>query len=104
MNHEDVFRYIVIETLASELKECPRATLEAKAAALMPGFRALFGGEKYRIAKTDSGNPGRPSIAPDVARRAYQDGLSNTTTADVTRQHGISRATLYRLMKKGPPR
>jgi transcriptional regulator of acetoin/glycerol metabolism len=103
VNHEDVFRYIVVQTLASELKECPRQVLEAKADALMPAFRAMFGGEKYRMPKTEAGQPGRPSIAPEVARRAYQQGLSNTATADVTREHGISRATLYRLMKKGPP-
>lgn len=102
MNHDDVFRYIVVATLASELKDCPRATLEAKADALMPGFRAMFGGDKYRMAKTASATPGRPAISPDVARRAYQDGLTQTPTAEVVRRHGISRATLYRLMKKGP--
>lgn len=103
MNHDDVFRYIVVATLASELKDCPRAALEAKADALMPGFRAMFGGDRYRMPKTAAGTAGRPAIAPEVARRAYEDGLTQTATADITREHGISRATLYRLMKKGPP-
>ncbi len=103
MKHDDVFRYIVVATLTSELKDCPRQVIEAKADALMPGFRVLFGGARYQMPKTEAAAPGRPPIAPEVARRAYQAGLTQMSTDEVTREHGISRATLYRLMKKGPP-
>ena len=42
----------------------------------------------------------RPS--PQQLEQAYREGLSSAPTHEVTRRHGISRATLYRLMKRGP--
>lgn len=44
-------------------------------------------------------------VDEDQARRAavYQDGLSTMSNQEIVAKHGISRATLYRWMKQGPP-
>lgn len=63
---------------------------------------ATLGGEQVIIPKTTSGRPGRPGIPTEVQEQAYRDGLSAASTAEVTAKHGISRAALYRLMKRGP--
>ena len=56
-----------------------------------------YGGERVRV---------RKSVQLEAqARRAqvYQDGLTNMDNRQITSKHGISRATLYRIMKEGLP-
>lgn len=66
--------------------------------------RAHWGGEEVRIAKTVDRKVGRPSVSQAVASEIFKDWLiGNESTSEVTRKHRISRATLYRLMKKGLP-
>lgn len=71
--------------------------------------RAEWGGQRIDyVAKTcqseRNGHAGRPPIAPDVARRAHADALASAEPTDrIAARHGVSRATLYRLYKKGPP-
>lgn len=71
--------------------------------------RIEWGGQRIDyIAKTcdaqRTGRAGRPQIAPDVARRAHADALSSAEpTGELISRHGISRATFYRLLKRGPP-
>ena len=45
--------------------------------------------------------PGRPPVAPEVRRSAFADGLTDLPTETICSRRGISRATLYRLMKAG---
>lgn len=63
---------------------------------------AALGGERVIIPKTAQGRRGKPGIPLEVQQRAYRDGLTAASAAEVTARHGISRAYLYRLMKKGP--
>jgi hypothetical protein len=65
--------------------------------------RAEWGGVPNVPNKTCEGRPGRPSVAPEVLRAAHADALGTAPTAEIINRHGISRATFYRLMKKGPP-
>lgn len=65
-------------------------------------FRAKYGGEEMRIWKTSEGKVGRPARQPYDQAAAFADGASSEPTPKVTQKHGISRATLYRLMKRGP--
>jgi DNA invertase Pin-like site-specific DNA recombinase len=56
-------------------------------------IRAQYGGLRVRI-------PKRKKHATSEARdQVYSDGLTTMTTGEITQKHGISRATLYRVMK-----
>lgn len=57
--------------------------------------RTEHGGERVRIAK-------RKKHLTDAQRaEVYADGLSNQSTEEIAGKYGISRATLYRYMKRG---
>jgi DNA invertase Pin-like site-specific DNA recombinase len=58
--------------------------------------RADHGGERVRIPKR------KKHMTPEQRQQAYADGLTNLPTEAVTDKHGISRRTLYRLLKTGP--
>jgi DNA invertase Pin-like site-specific DNA recombinase len=57
--------------------------------------RTQHGGERVRIPKR------KKHMSPEQRQKAYEDGLSNLPTEEITSKHGIGRATLYRLMKRG---
>lgn len=57
--------------------------------------RTEYGGLRVRIPKRKK-HPSERQRA-----KAFEDGLSGMSTEEVTAKHGISRATLYRLMKTG---
>ncbi len=82
--------------------EIPQATQE-QVQSLVRRSCAQWGGERLHWPKDTSGKPGRPSKAPEVLRQAYADALGSEPTETITNRHGISRRTLYRLMKRGPP-
>lgn len=65
---------------------------------------AALGGERVIIPKTTrgQGQNGRPAIPADVKEAAYRDALGSEPTETITSRHGISRASLYRLVKRGP--
>ena len=44
---------------------------------------------------------GARRLTQDERQALYQDGLTTMPTAEITAKHKISRATLYREMKKG---
>lgn len=52
-----------------------------------------YGGRRVYISKK--------KVYDDKKKRAFNEGLSDKTTAQVVKDAGISRATLYRLMKRG---
>lgn len=70
--------------------------LDAEAARMIEAMvRADYGGLRVRIPKK------RKHPSAQERERAFADGLSGMPTEEVTAKHGISRATLYRLMKTG---
>lgn len=77
---------------------CQAVGLDAEAARLIEAqIRADYGGLRVRIPKRKK----HPTQHERSA--AFADGLSDMSTDEVTAKHGISRATLYRLMKSGKP-
>lgn len=79
------------------LRECQGAGLASDIAqAIERRIRALYGGLRVRIPKR------KKHLNQQQRAAAYIDGLTSTPTAAVLRKHGISRSTLYRLMKRGP--
>lgn len=80
------------------LRECQGAGLASDIAqAIERRIRALYGGLRVRIPKR------KKQLTQEQRARAYADGLGPMPTGEVLRKHGISRSTLYRLMKTGPP-
>lgn len=79
----------------------------ARVVAMAPGFsaalalqieqqlRAEYGGLRVRIPKRGK------YLTPDQRQAVFKDGLTAMPTSDITTKHKISRATLYRQMKKG---
>ena len=70
--------------------------LPAEAAQLIEQtVRTEYGGQRVFI-------PKRKKRASEEARRQlFADAVSNLPTKVVTEKHGISRATLYRMLKRG---
>lgn len=86
-------RDFVLDLIERVRARMPSLTQE-EALALEAEIRTAWGGE-------------RPFIAKDLRRRQHvraaivADGLSAAPTKEVLKKHGISRSTLYRLVKKG---
>ena len=79
------------------MRACEAEGLDPEASRLIEAkMRTEYGGLRVRI-------PKRKKHPTERARTdAYTDGLSGMATEEVIEKHGISRATLYRLMKKRP--
>ncbi|HEY0847407.1 MAG TPA: hypothetical protein VGE12_18705 [Noviherbaspirillum sp.] len=58
--------------------------------------RTEYGGLRVRIPKK------KKHLSEEARKQAYADGLSSLPTKAIVERHGISRATLYRLMKREP--
>jgi hypothetical protein len=58
-------------------------------------LRAQYGGLRVRIPKRAK------HLTPEQRQAVFQDGLTAMPTTEITTKHKISRATLYREMKKG---
>lgn len=75
---------------------CQAVGLDADAARLIESqIREEYGGLRVRIPKR------KKHLTPERRQQAYQDGLSNLPTEEITSKYRIDRATLYRLMKRG---
>jgi len=61
-------------------------------------LRADFGGLRVRIPKRGK------YLTPEQRAALYSDGLTNMSNADIIEKHKISKATLYRQMKRGSGR
>ncbi len=57
--------------------------------------RKEFGGLRVCVPKKNK------KLLKEQRKKAFSDGLTSMPTKDVVEKHGISRATLYRLMKRG---
>ena len=58
-------------------------------------MRTEYGGMRVRIPKRAK------YLTPEQRQAVFKDGLTNMTTPQIITKHKISRATLYREMKKG---
>lgn len=63
---------------------------------------AALGGEHVHFPKTLERKVGRPAISKEVHQQAYRDALTNMPMEELQRKHNVSRATIYRLLKRGP--
>ena len=52
-----------------------------------------YGGRRVYISKK--------KVHQEKVRKAYSAGLTTKSTAEIVKETGVSRATLYRLMKQG---
>jgi hypothetical protein len=94
----DIIR-VVIERMCSLYPSYPAELAHA----VELQVRAEWGGRALgTVRKTVTGRPGRPPIDATVRQRAYAEILTAEPTEAILRRHGISRASLYRLMKRGP--
>lgn len=67
-----------------------------QAAAIERRLKERYGDRVIRVKKSHV-------LTPDPRRaRVYQDGLTSMSNTEITKKHGISRATLYRWMKTTP--
>lgn len=89
---------IVEFLLAMVRAEFPQCT-DAQAIALDERARAVWGGERVRVRKTTGRAAGRRPLTDEQRQQVITDGMSSAPTEDVLRKHGISRASLYRMLK-----
>lgn len=76
------------------LNACKNAGLDsALASKIEREICEQYGGRRVYIAK-------RKRISEEGRRQVFNDGLSAKPTEQIIQEHGISRATLYRMMKK----
>ena len=88
----DVLDYVLREVMAAH----PSFT-EEQARALLPKLHAQLGGDKYYIPKVS------PTQADERRRAIHRDALTTSlSTNDLQRRHGVSRRTIYRLVKRAP--
>jgi len=94
---KDIVRWVLDRLLAHDPSITEELTLTVERET-----RAEWGGQEVRIWKTSTGRVGRPPRTPYDQAKAYADGVGTDTTTEILGKHGISRATLYRLVKRGP--
>ena len=87
----------IVQTILQRVIAMAPQFSQALATQIEQEMRAQYGGQRVFVSKT-----GKKFLTDAQRLKAYQDGLSHRSTEDVANQHGISRATLYRLMKQGP--
>lgn len=79
------------------LRACQAEGLDADVAHLIESrIREEYGGLRVRIPKRKK--------HPTAIQRAeiFADGTTSMTTEEIAAKHKISRASIYRLMKRGP--
>jgi Mor family transcriptional regulator len=87
---------IVQEVLRRVIAMSPGFSL-ALAQQIEQQVKAELGGRRVFVPKG-----AQTRLTPEQQLQVYQDGLSNMPTPEIQAKHKISRASLYRLMKRGP--
>ncbi len=94
MNGDDIVRYIVTETLTAAGLPTSGPCVDG----LVSRFLREFGGERVYLPQQDR------RLVMETRARIFEVALSSREPTDVlARREGIGRATLYRLLKRGPP-
>jgi Mor family transcriptional regulator len=98
LNRTDIIGEIVVGTI-EQLTGRTRSEIQADPATLriIEQYHAGFGGDRYYIPKE------APSVKAELHKVAYTEALTTASTTDIQRRHGLSRSTIYRLVKRGPP-
>lgn len=71
------------------------AISDAQAKQIEDDVKGKYGGRRFYIPK------GAKRLTPQQRAALYKDGLTATPTEAIVEKHGVSRATIYRLMKDG---
>lgn len=93
----DIVRWAIDWLLAND-----DAMTQEMAVRFEQAAREEWGGQEVRVWKTRDGRAGRPAGKPYDHDRAYSDAASTLPTEQVSARHGISRRTIYYLLKRGP--
>ncbi len=100
MSRADIIRWVIDCMMAHDDSITQELALTVEREA-----RAEWGGRSIDyIRKACDGDrkAGRRPVPPDAAQALLQDGMSAAPTHQVLQQHGVSRATLYRMLKRQP--
>lgn len=93
MNGDDIVRYIVVETLGAAGLPTSGPCVDG----LVSRFLREFGGARVYLPQQDR------RLVMETRARIYAAALSSSKpTAVLVEEEGISRRTLYRLLKRGP--
>lgn len=82
----------MLRIVRTHLPDCS----DASALAIEADVRSEFGGRRHYVDK-------KKWISEERRQVIFQDGLSTDSNEDIMKRHGISRASLYRLMKRSAP-
>jgi len=88
----------IVIAMIREVLELGVGITTDQAAAIERRLKERYGDQRVRVKKKlqlSESNPLRAQV--------YRDGLTNMSNEEITRKHGVSRATIYRWMK-APPR
>ena len=97
MNGDDIVRYIVSETLAAVQPSAPLPDIKRNVDQLVARFLREFGGARVYLPQQDR------IVLMEARARIFATALSSSKPAAVVaHEEGISRRTLYRLLKRGP--
>lgn len=96
----------IVVAMIREVLDLGLALTDVQKAAIERRIKEKYGDRRFRVKKKLQFSDARANgvgLSDALRARVYQDGLSNMSTAEITRKHGVDRATLYRWMKKPPP-
>jgi Mor family transcriptional regulator len=96
MNGSDLLRYAV-GAVTTICREHPDWSVEQVARVFLPQAHDAYGGDSYYLPKRD---PGQQEAAREAVLR---DAASAVPARELQQRHGISRSSMYRLMKTRKP-
>ena len=92
MKSIDLLSFVLHEVM----RQHPSYT-EEQAKVLLPQLHEMLGGEAYYVPKQS------PSLQAEQRDALVKDALGSASNRELQERHGVSRATLYRLMKNPKP-
>lgn len=97
-DRRDIIRWILDRVMAHD-----DSITEELALVIEREARAEWGGQRIDyIAKNADRKAARRPLDADARQAAFQAATTNAPTREVLQATGVSRATLYRLLKRGP--
>lgn len=93
---DEIVRAIVTQTLVAQHPTATAAEIQQSVDALVTRFLREFGGRRVYLPLNDR------RIVNEKRARIFAAALTSKPTERLLQEEGISRATLYRLLKRGP--
>lgn len=96
----------IVIAMIREVLELGVGITTDQAAAIERRLKERYGDRRIRVKKKLQLSEARINgvgLPDSVRAQVYRDGLTNMSNEEITRKHGVSRATIYRWMK-APPR